>query len=390
MPAVLTDEQTLLKNTAVRLLADRSGPAVVRSAMESGRADAEIWRTLVDAGLLGLGIAEKHGGGGGGVLELGLVLEEMGRVLAPVPYFETVALATPLLTAAGSATDLAELLPRLAGGQPASVALVDNQGGWAPEDVRTTYTVVPGGYRVSGDKVLVARGLDATAFVVIARREGTVGAEGLSVLWVDARADGIDASAMAPMDPTWPQARVRFRGVPARLVGDEGSTEKIRTALSQSTALLTAQMAGGAQMCLDMAVRYSLDRHQFGRPIASFQAVKHKAADMLFDADTCSAIARFAIGADTADARQAQQAASIAKAWCSDAFFRCAAANLQIHGGVGFTWEHACQLYYKRAKASAFFLGDVRYHRDRLAVALRLTTEDEQVAEPALMEGRTP
>src|ERR1700692_2693141 len=131
------------------------------------------------------------------------------------------------------------------------------------------------------------------------------------------------------MDPTWPQARIRFRGAPARLLGDEGVTEQVKTALARSTALLTAQMAGGAQRCLDMAVRYALDRHQFWRPIGSFQVVKHKAADMLFDADNCRAIAAAAIGVDTSDQLQAQQAASIAKAWCSEAFFRCAATNLQ-------------------------------------------------------------
>jgi alkylation response protein AidB-like acyl-CoA dehydrogenase len=191
------------------------------------------------------------------------------------------------------------------------------------------------------------------------------------------------------MDPTWPQARVRFRSASARLLGaDEGATERIKIALARSTALLTAQMAGGAQRCLDMAVRYSLDRHQFGRPIASFQAVKHKAADMLFDADTCRAIGRFALGADFSDTRQLHLTAAIAKAWCSEAFFRCAATNLQIHGGIGFTWEHDCQLYYKRSIASAFFLGDASYHRDRLADALGLTPDRARVTEPELVEGR--
>jgi alkylation response protein AidB-like acyl-CoA dehydrogenase len=372
---VESGEHKLLQDTATGILASGSTSAIVRAAMATGTIDSALWRSLVDTGLVGLGIPEEFGGGGGGGVELGLVLEEMGRFLAPVPYYESTALAAPLLLATGSAADKDDLLPRLAGGLKVSVALVDAGGGWSPDSVQTTYSAVEGGYRVSGDKVLVPRGRDAEALMVVARREGIAGSEGVAVLWVDAHADGVDISPMSPMDPTWPQARVGFRGATARLLGDGGGGfEGVRLALAQSTALLAAQMAGGAKACLDMAIRYSLDRHQFGRPIGSFQAVKHRAADMLFDADTCRAIARFATRAVSDDAARSELVASHAKAWCSDAFFRCAAGNLHIHGGIGFTWEHDCQLYYKRALASAAFLGDARHHRDRLAAAIGLVS----------------
>jgi alkylation response protein AidB-like acyl-CoA dehydrogenase len=370
------DEQSILRSSVVRLLGERSDANAIRSAMASGVADASLWRSVVQAELVGVGIPEENGGSAGSGSEVGLVLYEMGRTLAPIPYLETVGLAIPLLKQAATSVELSELLSLVASGLALSIALVEPGGGWDPELTQTFYRSHDDGYRVTGTKILVPRGLDAKAFVVVGRREGTSGTEGLSCLWVDAAAEGVSVSPMVPMDPTWPQAQIVLIDAPARVLGDhDRMAERITTGLGLSAAFLSAYMAGAARRCLEMAVSYSRERHQFGRPIGSFQAIKHRCADMLFDAEACRAISAFAVSANPLDEQQVRLASSIAKAWCSQAFYRCAAANLQIHGGLGFTWEHDCHLYYRRAKASAQFLGGAAFHHTRLANALVIGSE---------------
>ncbi|WP_033280437.1 acyl-CoA dehydrogenase family protein [Streptomyces sp. NRRL F-525] len=362
MALTFTEEQEQLRTTLRRFLADKAPSAAVRRAMDSGEGyDPRLWRQMADQlGLHGLALPEAYGGFGGGPVELGIVLEELGRVLLPSPYFATVALAGQALAASNDEAAQARWLPAIADGSTtATLALAEESGSWRVEDVETTATHET----VSGTKMFVVDGHTADLILVVART-GT----GPGLFAVDGDAPGVTRTRLETLDPTRRLARVDLDGAPARRIGPDGDASAyLRTVLDLVAVALAAEQVGGAQACLDAAVEYAKVRVQFGRPIGSFQAVKHKCADLLVQVEGARSAAYHATTVADEGSSELPVSAALAAACCADAFTHAAKENIQIHGGIGYTWEHDAHLYLKRAKSSEQLFGGPAAHRARLA-----------------------
>jgi alkylation response protein AidB-like acyl-CoA dehydrogenase len=363
-----TEEQEQLRTTLRRFLADKAPSAEVRRWMDSDPGhDPVLWRQMaVQLGLHGLALPEEYGGFGGGPVELGIVLEELGRVLLPSPYFATVALAGQALTACGDDTAKARWLPGIADGSlTATLALAEEGGSWRPEDVATRATVTrgEGGWALSGTKMFVVDGDSADLLLVVAR-----GGTGPALFAVHGDAPGVTRTRLAALDPTRRLARIDLDGAAAARVGPDGDASAyLRTVLDLVAVALAAEQVGGAQACLDTAVEYAKVRVQFGRPIGSFQAVKHKCADILVRVEAARSAAYHALFVAAEGSSELPVSAALAAAYCADAFTHAAKENIQIHGGIGYTWEHDAHLYLKRAKSSQHLFGSPASHRTRLA-----------------------
>ncbi|MFG2969500.1 acyl-CoA dehydrogenase family protein [Streptomyces sp. NPDC048288] len=380
--AAFTEEHEQLRATLRRFLADKAPSEAVRRSMESADGhDPLLWRRMADElGLLGLALPEEYGGFGGGPVELGLVLEELGRTLLPSPYFATVALAGQALAASGDETAKAHWLPAVADGSlTGTLALAEESGSWHAEDVRAE--AVPdsdsdsngdgAGHRVSGTKMFVVDGHSADLVLVVARAAG-----GPRLFAVEGTAPGVTRTRLETLDPTRRLARIDLDGAPALPVGPAGpaATAYLRRVTDLALVALAAEQAGGAQACLDAAVAYAKVRVQFGRPIGSFQAVKHKCADTLVKVEAARSAVYHAlsVAADPPRSEEAGEsplstAAAVAAVCCADAHTHAAKENIQIHGGIGYTWEHDAHLHLKRAKSSEQLLGSPAAHRRRLA-----------------------
>jgi len=371
-----SEEQEELRRTVRSFLEDKSPSAEVRRLMETEEGfDPAVWRQMAEQlGLQGLAIPEEYGGSGFTYVELVVVLEEMGRALLCAPYFSTIALAANTILHSGDDAARKELLPGIASGETiATLAFTEDNGRWDAEGITMTATKGrPGGspkdgagdgYTLDGHKMFVLDGHTAGVIVVAART-----GDGISLFQVAGDASGLGRTALQTMDQTRKQARLEFSGVPAKLIGAEGKGwDTLGRVLDLAAVALAAEQVGGAQKCLDMAVDYAKVRVQFGRPIGSFQAIKHKCADMLLEVESAKSAAYYAGWAAAELNDELPVVASLAKAYCSDAYFHAAAENIQIHGGIGFTWEHDAHLYFKRAKSSELLLGDPTYHRELLA-----------------------
>jgi alkylation response protein AidB-like acyl-CoA dehydrogenase len=362
-------EQEEFRHSLRRFLADKSPAAEVRRLMETDAGyDPQVWRQLADQlGLQGLAIPEEFGGTGATAAELGIAFEEMGRALLCAPFFSTVGLAAQALLAAGDDQAKREYLPRIADGSLlATVAVTEPDGRWDLPAVRTSAVAdgappaAPATFLLDGTKMFVVDGHVAEVLLVVARTD-----DGLGLFAVDAAAAGVVRSLLPTLDMTRKLARVELSGVPARLVSAPGdATAALSRALDLALVALAAEQVGGAQRCLDMAVDYAKIRMQFGRPIGTFQAIKHKCAEMLIEVESAKSAAYHAAGSAP---DELGVAAAIAKAFCSEAYFHVAAETIQVHGGIGFTWEHDAHLYFRRAKSSQLMLGDEHYHRERFA-----------------------
>ncbi len=291
----------------------------------------------------------------------------MGAALLCSPYFSTVALAANALLFVGTDDNKSTYLPGIASGETiATLALTDDAGQW---DLAATSTVAAKSgddYVINGVRSFVTDGSTATLLLVPAITD-----KGLSLFALDANAAGVAREALSTMDQTRKQSRIVFTDAPAKLIGVEGGAlAGLEATLQVAAAALAAEQVGGAQRVLDASVEYAKNRVQFGRPIGSFQAIKHKCADMLLDVESAKSAAYYAAWAAQERNDELPIAASLAKSFCSEAYFHCAAENIQIHGGIGFTWEHPAHLYFKRAKSSELFLGDPAYHRELLAQRL--------------------
>jgi alkylation response protein AidB-like acyl-CoA dehydrogenase len=315
-------------------------------------------------GLQGLVVPEDFGGSGFGYIELIVVLEEMGRALLCAPYFSTVVLAANTLLHAGDDAAKADYLPGIASGDTiATLAFTEDNGRWDESGITATATQKDGGWAIDGHKMYVLDGHVAN-LVLVAARTG----KGVSLFAVDAGATGLTRTALSTMDQTRKQARLEFSSTPARLIGIEGEGWSVlERVLDLAAVALAAEQVGGAQKCLDMSVEYAKVRVQFGRPIGSFQAIKHKCADMLLEVESAKSAAYYAGWCASELNDELPSVASLAKAYCSEAYFHASAENIQIHGGIGFTWEHPAHLYFKRAKSSELLFGDPTYHRELLA-----------------------
>lgn len=366
MNFAFNEEQEELRRTVRSFLEAKSSEEAVREQMDTENGfDTAVWQQMGEQmGLQGLAIPEEYGGSGYGYIELIVILEEMGRALLCAPFFSTVVLAGNTLLHSGDDAAKADYLPGIASGETiAALALTEENGRWDEQGVTATATQDGDTWKLSGTKTYVIDGHTATLLIVAARTDA-----GVSLFAVDPSAEGVTRTSLATMDQTRKQARIDLDGVEGRLIGtDGGGWETLERVLDLAAVALAAEQVGGAQFVLEMAVQYAKDRVQFGRPIGSFQAIKHKCADMLLEVESAKSAAYYAGWCASELNDELPSVASLAKAYCSEAYFNATAENIQIHGGIGFTWEHPAHLYFKRAKSSELLFGDPTYHRELLA-----------------------
>jgi len=379
MRFAFTEEQEALRDTARSFLADHSSSAQVRAVMETESGyDPAVWRRIgAELGWTAIPIPEAYGGLGLGYVELVALMEEMGAALLCAPFFSTVCLATNAVLIGGSEEQQRRYLPGIAGGATtATVAFTEPNGRWDASGIAMRAESRGADFLLNGTKTFVVDGHTAELLVVAARRGDSRGTEGISLFVVAANTPGVERRLLPTMDQTRKQAEITFHDVcvpAAALLGGDGEGWPIlcRT-LDLAAVALVAEQLGGAQRCLDMSVDYAKQRVQFGRPIGSFQAIKHKCADMLLRVESARSASYYAGWAASVNDPELPALASLAKAYCSDAYFHCAAEAIQIHGGVGFSWEHDVHLYFKRAKSSETLLGDATYHRELVAQRIGL------------------
>jgi len=365
-----TNEQEQFRAAIRRFLQEKSPPTAVRRLMDTAEGyDPEIWRQLSEQlALPGIHIPEPYGGAGFGMVELCIAMEEMGRALLCAPYFSTAVLAANAILNAGTEAQKSHLLPDLArGARLAALAVTEPNGQWDPQAIELVATPAAEGFLLEGTKSYVVDGHVADLLVVAGRVPGTAGGEGLALFTVRADAGGVDRRRLASMDATRKLARIDFHGAPAQLLGtvNDGAPALART-LDQAAIALANEMVGGAQTLFDSAVNYAKLRVQFGRPIGSFQAIKHKCADMLLEMELAKSAAYYAAQAAAVEDPEWPALASLAKASASEMYLHLAAETIQIHGGIGFTWDHDAHLWFKRAKSSEVLLGQPYYHRELL------------------------
>lgn len=359
---------------SVRSFVERVSPEDrVRRLMADERGhDPQVWRQMAEQlGLQGLALPERFGGSGASFLELGVVLEEMGRAVMCGPFFSTVVLAAGALLHCGDEQAQDDFLPGIAAGETiATVALTERSGSWWGEEVEARATKEDGIWRLTGVKSFVLDGHVADLLLVFAR----TGA-GLSLFAVYGEAAGVTRRALPTVDQTRKQAVVEFDRTPARLIGAEGGARRVLgRVMDLAAAGLAAEQVGGAQRCLEMAVEYAKVRTQFGRQIGSFQAIKHRLADLWTGVSTARATARNAADALARDDAETELAVALAQAYCSDLAVLAAEEHLQLHGGIGMTWEHPAHLYLGRAKSAQLAFGTAERHRQRIGELVNLPT----------------
>jgi alkylation response protein AidB-like acyl-CoA dehydrogenase len=349
----LSESQQILKDTARKFFAGESPIAAVRKSMETDTAyDAALWTKLAEQGFTGIIAPEEFGGMGLGKVELILLIEEAGYALLPGPFFSTVALAGSVIEACGSPEQKKKYLGSIASGQARStVALVEAAGSWDTENLG----IGAAGNKLTGTKLFVTDAAVADFIVVVARD---------AVYIVDAKAPGLHIEPMKGMDLARKIYAVEFKNTPAEMLGDSGG---LAEALNVATAALCAEMTGGEQRALELTVAYAKTRKQFGKPIGIFQAVQHLCADMYLETESSRSATYYAAWALEENTPDAAVSVSVAKMYASDAARNVGNRGIQVHGGMGFTWENDIHLYYRRAKASETMLGDATFHRERIA-----------------------
>lgn len=374
MEFAFTEEQQMIQSTAADFFADVSGSEAVRAAMatEQGYDDA-LWQQLCsELYLQAVTVPEAFGGMGLGFVELVAVMEQMGRFVVCAPYFSTVCLASTAMLRAGSDAQQAAFFEQVLAGATATLAFTAN-GKWDASGITATYTKQGDQYVLSGDYRYVIDGHTANTLIVAANGE-----QGVALFVLPAETQGISRTWLPTMDQTRKQAQISLNNVQlgADALLQDNAAQTLADVLDLAAIALAAEQVGGAQEVLDKTVAYTKERVQFQRPIASFQSVKHIAADMMTRSEAARSAVYYAacIAQEKLDggplAGELQEAASIAKANASDAYFKNAGDAIQLHGGVGFTWEYDVHLYFKRAKASELYLGNAAYHRERLAALL--------------------
>jgi alkylation response protein AidB-like acyl-CoA dehydrogenase len=362
----LTEEQDQLRDAVRDYFRNKSPETEVRRLMATDDGyDPPMWQQMArELGLQGLAIPEQYGGQGFGWAELGIVLEEMGRALVCTPFFSTVILAATTLLESGDDEAKKTYLPGIADGSViATVALTEESARWDESGITLPAAHSPDGWTLSGTKHFVLDGATAQLIIVPARTEN-----GISLFAVHEASARLTRRPSTTLDQTRKLAVLEFDTTPARLIGTEGSGWPVlQRVLDFAAVALAAEQAGGAQAALDMSVVYLNTRVQFGQVIGNFQALKHMAADVLIEVESAKSAAYYALNAAAEDSEELPAAASLAQAYCSEAFVTAAHQNIQFHGGMGFTWEVPAHLYYKRARSSEVFLGDASAHREALA-----------------------
>ncbi|RLQ23675.1 acyl-CoA dehydrogenase [Seongchinamella sediminis] len=383
MEFAFTEEQEMIRDTAAAFLAEVSGSEAVRAAMATEQGyDTQLWQRICgEMYWQAIHIPEEYGGMGLGYVELVAMLEQMGRYLLCSPFFATVCLGANALLVAGNDDQKAQYLGQLCEGTlTATLAFNGGSSRWDADAITATWRREGDGFVLDGDYRYVIDGHTANTLVVAAREAGSSGEAGVSLFLLPADTAGVSRQWLPTMDQARKQASISLAGVSVgadALLGAAGEgwplLEKV---IDLATVALAAEQVGGAQQVLDLAVAYTSERVQFGRTIASFQAIKHKAADMMMKVEVARSAAYYAACvaqealAGGEPAAELPEAASVAKSYCSDSYFANAGDALQLFGGVGFTWEYDVHLYFKRAKSSEHMLGNGAIHRERLAAML--------------------
>jgi len=365
-----SDDQKQLRDQAQRFLAEKCPPKAVRAVLEgSAGYDKALWSGLAEMGFLGVAIPEEFGGTGAGHLELCVIAEEMGRALAPVPFSSTVYLAAEALMLAGSDAQKQKWLPKIASGEAiGALALFEGPGNPSPEAIK----VAAANGVLNGVKKPVADGAIAD-FAIVAARVGAGGREtDIALYLVDLKAGGVEAKTLTNLDPSRNQAELTFKDCKAEPLGaaNEGWSILSRV-LDRAAVLMAFEQVGGADRALEMGRDYALDRIAFGRQIGSFQAIKHILADMYVAATLARSNCYYGAWALSTNAGELPEAAATARISATQAFQHCSKQNIQVHGGMGFTWEFDCHLYYRRSNALALSLGSLSYWEDQLIERMR-------------------
>jgi len=375
MDVQLSEEQNLLCESARDFLERECPMSLVRAQMEDpcGFPDL-LWKRMAELGWIGLAVDESYGGSSLGGIDLALLLEEMGRVLLPGPFVSTAVVGATALALAGSSEQKRRLLPRLVAGElRMALAQLEEESRWDAEGVQLEARPLDGGYEISGRKLFAddAQCADCLIVPVRTRPGGSRPEEGISLLLVESPSPGLRLRPIATNEQTRKTCEVVFEGlrVPeSSLLGEWNHGWKVlEQVLDHAKVALCAEMAGGARKVLELSVEYARQREQFGQPIGRFQAIQHKCADMLVKTEGIKSAAYYAAWALTNAEPDAHTSACLAKAWCSDAYLAVAGEGIQIHGGLGFTWEQDLHLYFKRAQAMSFAFGDPRHNRELAA-----------------------
>ena len=371
-----SQEQEMLRATARKFFENECPSTFVRARMaEPAGVTDEFWKKLAEQGWLGLVYPEEYGGTGLGFVDLTVLMEEMGRAVMPGPYFATLLGGLAMLEA-GTAEQKKEWLGKISDGQAkATLAWTEPSARWDAAGVSTSARAGAGGaWTLTGTKLFVPDAHLADGLVVVARTAEAARAEdGVTLFLVERGARGLTTTLLPTMDQTRKLCEVKLDGTPATLLGaKDGGWAPLERVVQRATVALCAEMCGGAQKVLDMTTEYAKIRIAFGKPIGSYQGVKHRAADMLVDVENAKSLTYYAAWAVDEGVPEAPLASSMAKAYTSDAYRKVAGAGIQLHGGIGFTWEHDLHLYFKRAKAAEFTFGDATYHREKVAQLINL------------------
>lgn len=374
MDFTLTSEQEMLKKSARKFLNSNFTSDYVRKMWENSQGyEPEMWAQIAELGWMGLTIPEEYGGLGLTFRDLGLILHEMGRLVMPGPFFSTVVLATELIKMAGSEEQKANYLERIASGKLiATVALYEEDVEWGAEGIKLTATRKGDNYSLLGKKLFVPDAYSADLIIVAARTENQVEAgEGISLFLVDPQTEGVEIELLPTMDQGRKLCAVSFLNAifsSEEVLGEVGKGwSAIETMLIRANIALSLEMLGGGEKVLEIATEYAKIRIQFGQPIGSYQAIKHKCAEMLLQVESARSIAEYAAWTVDGNPQEVSKAASIAKTYVGNMYRKSAAATLQILGGIGFSWEHDIHLFYKRALASEAMFGDTVFHLELLA-----------------------
>ncbi len=373
-----SEEQEMLRSSARDFLGKEAPMTYVRKMMDDERGfTPELWKKMAELGWMGLILPEKHGGSGLDFVDLVVVLEEMGRVVLPGPFFSTVVLGGVALVEGGSAAQQQTWLPKIASGDlKVTLAQLEPSGRWDGDGIALGAKPDGNGYKLGGTKLFVPDANVADLFVVAGRAPGSKGTEGISLFLVDAKSPGVSVTMLKTMDQTRKLGEVVLKDVAVgadRVLGKPGAGwALLQRIVDRGKVGLAAEMCGGAQKVLEMSVDYAKVREQFGKPIGSFQAIQHKCANMLVEVESSKSITYYAAWAVANDVAEAPLAAAMAKAYTSDAYRHTAGEGIQIHGGIGFTWEHDMHIFFKRAKSSEVTFGDATWNREIVAQLIDL------------------
>ncbi len=373
------EEQELLRSTARKFFENECASETVRKLMDGPEGmTPDLWKKIAEQGWTGLIFPDEHGGMGLGFVDLVVLMEEMGRAVVPGPFFSTVLLGGLAVREAGTDEQRKAWLPKISSGEArATLAWMEPSAELGARGIMLQATAKGAGFQLSGTKLFVHDAHTADLIVVAARTSsGQNPEDGVSLFLVPRGTPGLHVTLLPTMDQTRKLCEVTLDGVALgaeALMGQAASGwAPLARVIDRATVALCAEMCGGAQKVLEMTVEYAKIRQAFGRPIGSYQGVKHRAADMLVDVENSKSITYYAAWAMDEGVPEGPLAVSMAKAYVSDAYRRVSGAGIQLHGGIGFTWEHDLHLYFKRAKGSEFTFGDATWHRERVAQLVNL------------------